>query len=139
MALPIDQQLVKAISSLKSLFGDLEPEAKMPEDATIESLWEEVVALRRELNQLKRVKRGVKPKVENAVKILITDPELAQLPIPIIAELIREVFKGFGIPCDCSESSVRWYMSQRSLEWNIVRRQMPPLPRSNGDADSEPG
>jgi hypothetical protein len=126
--LTLEQQIQEAIKVLKTLFGNSEPgPLGPPEDATVESLWAEVVALQKEIHQLKKSKRGVKPKVEDAVKLLVENKDLAQIPIPMIAELIREVWKSYGIPSKCSESSVRWYLSQYSLDWDIVRRQLPPV------------
>lgn len=134
--LTLEQQIQEAIKTLRSLFGNNKPEPNgPPEDATVDSLWSEIVALRKEITALRKTKRGVKPKVEDAVKLLVEDQRLAQIPIPMLAELIREVFKSYSINCKCSESSVRWYLSQFSLEWDIVRRQLPPvrLPDANQD------
>jgi hypothetical protein len=126
--LTLEQQIQEAIGLLKGMFGKDEPAPPgPPAEATVESLWAEVLALQSELAQLKKLKRGVKPKVEDAVKLMVENQALAQIPIPMIAELIREVFKSYGIPSKCSESSVRWYLSQFSLEWDIVRRQLPPV------------
>lgn len=131
--LSLEQQIQEAITVLKGMFGKEEPaSAGPPAEATVESLWAENQALQKELAQLKKLKRGVKPKVEDAVKLLVEDQRLAQIPIPMLAELIREVFKSYGIPSKCSESSVRWYLSQFSLEWDIIRRQLPPV-RINHD------
>jgi hypothetical protein len=128
MSLPLEQQIQEAIKELKTLFGNAEPgPIGPPVDATIESLWAELEAARKEIMQLKKTKRGVKPKIESAVKLLVENQELAQIPIPMIAELIREVWKSYGIASACSESSVRWYLSQFSLDWDIVRRQLPPV------------
>jgi hypothetical protein len=128
MSLPLEQQIQVAIQELKTLFGNAEPgPIGPPEDATVESLWIELETARKEIMQLKKTKRGVKPKIESAVKLLVENQELAQIPIPMIAELIREVWKSYGIASSCSESSVRWYLSQFSLDWDIVRRQLPPV------------
>lgn len=136
--LSLEQQIQEAITVLKGMFGKDEPPSNgPPEGATVESLWEEVQALQKELTQLKKLKRGVKPKVEDAVKLLVEDPRLAQIPIPMLAELIREVFKSYGIPSKCSESSVRWYLSQFSLEWDIIRRQLPPVRINNDNPTTE--
>ena len=126
--LTLEQQIQEAIKELKSLFGNAKPgPIGPPSDATVESLWAEVESLRKELHQLKKTKRGVKPKIEDAVKLLVENKALAQIPIPMLAELIREVWKSYGIASKCSESSVRWYLSQFSLDWDIVRRQLPPV------------
>lgn len=115
----LSDQVNKAIHELKSLFGNTEPTPLPPPDATIESLWAEL----QELKNAKKKKHS--PGVEEAVKLLLEDPDLPEIPIPMIAEIIREVFSAYGLKCKCSESSVRWYQSQRNLEWNIVRRRMP--------------
>ena len=134
--LTLEQQIQEAIKVLKGLFGNDKPEpVGPPEDATVESLWAEVILLRKEITSLRKTKRGVKPKVETAVKLLVEDQRLAQIPIPMLAELIREVFKSYSIPSKCSESSVRWYLSQFSLEWDIVRRQLPPVRLPDADQD----
>lgn len=136
--LTLEQQIQEAIVVLKGMFGKDDPTPPgPPEGSTVESLWEEVLALQKELAQLKKLKRGVKPKVEDAVKLLVENQELAQIPIPMIAELIREVFKSYGIPSKCSESSVRWYLSQFSLEWDIVRRQLPPVRVISDDLEAD--
>ena len=136
--LTLEQQTAEAILVIKGMFGNQEPEVNAPpEDATVESLWAEILELRKELKAIKKLKRGVKPKVGDAVKLLVEDPRLAQIPIPIIAEIIREVFKSFGIQSKCSESSVRWYLSQFSLEWDIVKRQMPPIRVNTDDSETD--
>jgi hypothetical protein len=126
--LTLEQQIQEAIKVLKDMFGkDEQASPGPPAEATIESLWGEILSLQKELSQLKKLKRGDKPKIEDAVKLMVENQRLAQIPIPMIAELIREVFKSYGIPSKCSESSVRWYLSQFSLEWDIIRRQLPPV------------
>lgn len=106
-----------AITRLKSLFKNSEPLPPPPPDATIESLWAQLHASR-------KIHR---PTIEEAVRLLLEDDDLAEIPIPIIAEIIREVFLAYGVPCRCSESSVRWYQSQRNMEWDIVRRRSPKI------------
>lgn len=137
--LTMEQQIQEAVKVLKGMFGTDKPgPVRPPDGATVESLWEEVLLLQKELAQLKKTKRGVKPRVEDAVKLLVEKQELAQIPIPMIAELIREVFKVYGLKCSCSESSVRWYLSQKSLEWDIIKRQLPPI-KVKIDDDLEAG
>lgn len=114
----LSEQVTKAITSMKGLFREAEPIPPPPPDATIESLWAE-------LYDYKFPRRKTKPNVEEAVRMLLEDPDLGEIPIPMIAEIIREVFQAYGVRCKCSESSVRWYQSQRGLEWNIVRRRLP--------------
>lgn len=111
-------QVNKAIAQLKGMFKGAEPLPPVPPDATVESLWAIICELR-------APKKRFKPGVEEAVKLLLEDQELSEIPIPMIAEIIREVFGAYGLKCKCSESSVRWYQSQRGLEWAIVRRRLP--------------
>lgn len=126
--LTLEKQIHEAILLLKDMFTTFEVEEKdPPSDATVESLWIEVMSLRKDIAALKKTKRGVRPKVVDAVKRLVERQDLSQIPIPMMAELIREVFKTYGVPSKCSESSVRWYLSQYSLEWEIVRRKLPPV------------
>lgn len=114
----LSEQVNKAISLVKNMFKDTEPIPPPPPDATVESLWAQI-------HELKFPKRKNRLGVEDAVKILLEDPDLPEIPIPMVAEIIREVFQAYGQKCRCSESSVRWYQSQRGLEWNIIRRRLP--------------
>lgn len=122
----LSQQIDLAVQELRGLFKD-SPQISEdpPEDATIESLWHELRLANEELERLRKQKRKNRPKVEAAAKLLLEHPDLAEIPVPMIAELIRAVFKSYGVDCSCSESSIRWYMSQRGLEWSIMRRRMP--------------
>jgi hypothetical protein len=115
----LSEQVNRAIVVLKGMFKDTEPAPPIPEGMTIEALW----TLYQDAINTKKKKHS--PGVEEAVKLLLEDPELPEIPIPMIAEIIREVFSAYGLKCKCSESSVRWYQSQRNLEWAIVRRRMP--------------
>lgn len=122
------QETIKiAVDAVTDMFRGQVTDAQLlpPEDATPERLWEEVRKLRKELDALKRIKRGVKPKVEEAVRRILEDERLAELSVPLIADIIRKIFNKFDQKCDCSESSIRWYMSQRNLQWKIVRRRLP--------------
>lgn len=123
----LQEQIKVAVDLVSDMFKGQVPNIpqRPPEDATLESLWEEIVRLRKELDALKKIKRGVRPKVEGAVKLLLEDDRLAEISVPLIADIIRKVFNRFDTKCECSESSVRWYMSQRNLQWNIVRRRLP--------------
>lgn len=115
----LSEQVNRAIVVLKGMFKDTEPAPPIPEGMTIETLW----TLYQDAINTKKKKHS--PGVEEAVKLLLEDPELPEIPIPMIAEIIREVFSAYGLKCKCSESSVRWYQSQRNLEWAIVRRRLP--------------
>lgn len=126
MQLP--QQVELAVDILRGLFKE---QIMVPEDpppgVTVEELWEEMKIMREQLDTLRRAKRKNRPKVEQAARLILEDPRLTQIPIPMIAELIRAVFKSYGIDSSCSESSIRWYMSQRTLEWDIKKRTPPIL------------
>ena len=128
-SMTLEEQIQEAVDVIKGMFGGFEPEfiKDPPEDATVEGLWLEILELRKELHKLKRVKRGVKPKTEDAAKLLLCNQALSQIPIPMIAEIIRGVFKSYGLKSACSESSIRWYQSQYGLDWPIVKRTMPPV------------
>jgi hypothetical protein len=115
----LSDQVSKAILALKGMFkDDLRPAP--PPDATIEMLWDRIL-------ELEGLRRRDRPGVEQAAKLIMEDPSLDEIPISMIAEIIREVFGAYGLKCKCSESSIRWYQSQRNLEWNIVRRKNPKL------------
>ena len=122
----LSDQVNKAVSLLKDLFRDAEPIGQPPPDATVESLWREL--------QLLKKKKVRHPGVEECVKALLEDKDLAEIPVVMIAEIVREVFAAYGIKCKCSESSVRWYQSQRGLEWKIVKRRLPKV-----DVTDRPG
>jgi hypothetical protein len=113
------EQVNQAILDIKGMFKETVPAPPIPADMTLEKLW---VLYQDSLNTKK--KRSA-PGVEEAVKLLLENDKLAEIPIPMIAEIIREVFGAYGLKCKCSESSVRWYQSQRNLEWSIVRRRLP--------------
>jgi hypothetical protein len=109
----LKEQVEQAIQIVKQLFDNAEPAPPIPEGMTLEKLW--VLYNKKRHNTI--------PGVEQVVKILLEDPNLDAIPIPVIAEIIREVFKVYGVKCNCSERSVRWYQSQRNLQWTIVRRK----------------
>lgn len=109
----IREQVTKAELAVDQLFTDA---PNPPPGATLESLWAEIL-------QLKKLIR--KPKVQTAIKLLLEDEELAGLPIPLIGNIVKAGFEKRGFTCNCSESSIRWYISQKTMEWNIVRRSDP--------------
>lgn len=108
----------KAIMLVKDLFKHMDPIPPVPTDMTIEELW---VLYNDKISTTKHKSPGVEP----TVRLLLEDPDLAEIPIPDIAEIIKEVFRAYGIKCKCSESSVRWYQSQKGLDWKVIRR-IPP-------------
>ena len=107
----VHQQAVEAARMVNELVIKAMP--PIPEDATVESLWKELCVLR---GQVK------KPKKVTAIQMLLEDERLTGLPIPLIADIIKKVFLRAGIPCDTSNSSVRWYISQKTLDWDIKPR-----------------
>lgn len=136
----LEDQVTLAIKEVKSLFNSPPPAkaSTLPPDATLESLWAVIVAQQEELTKLKGKKRGGHPKIEDAVKLLITNPMLAQIPIPMVANIIRDVFNLYGVKSACSEGSVRWYISQKSLIWDVVNRQLPRIPTLMPRTQDEP-
>lgn len=109
--LTVTEQVKKAAKVVNELFVD--PMPQMPEDATLESLWKEICTLRSAVK---------KPKKVDAIKRLLEDDELTGLPIALIADIIRRVFEKHGLKCETSESSIRWYVSQKTLVWDIKPR-----------------
>lgn len=114
MTLTFQEQAVEAVQIIKDMFKDMCPIPERPADLTIDELW---------IMYCDKKFKYKTPGVENAVKLLLEDPRLCEIPIPMIAEIIREVFGAYGINCSCSTKSVRWYQSQRGMAWNIVRRK----------------
>jgi hypothetical protein len=109
--LTINEQAQKAVESVNGLFSGTIP--PIPEGATLESLWLEVC---------RQKGCAKKPRKVEAIKLILEDPQLDGLTIPLIADIIKRIFLRHDIPCDTSDSSIRWYISQKTLEWNIVPR-----------------
>jgi hypothetical protein len=109
--LTINEQAIAAARGVDAMFnGSIPP---IPENVTLQQVWEE----------LQRLKGKVKkPKKVDAIKLLLEDEKLTGLPIPLIADIIKRVFHRHGVTCDTSDSSVRWYISQKTLEWDIKAR-----------------
>lgn len=106
----VREQITKADKALDKLFVDT---PLPPPGATVMSLWEEIL-------RLKKLVR--KPKVEAAVRLLLEDPTLHSIPIGLMADLIKNAFERRGFTCNIKEASVRWYISQRTVDWSIVKR-----------------
>lgn len=138
--LPLAEALIEAIKAVRDMFSaaSFQPTI-MPEGTTAEELWEEILKLREELAAIKRLKRGVKPKVEDAVRLILEDERFIEIPISLIADIVQKVFTSYKISCNCSEKSVRWYMSQRNLEWDIKKRRMPKVTSNELDTTSKEG
>jgi hypothetical protein len=109
--LTISEQAASAVRSIDALFDSKLP--PIPEGVTIETLWGEICRLKGQ---------AVKPKKVDAIRLILEDPILTGLPIPLIADIIKKVFHHHGITCDTSDSSIRWYISQKTLEWDIKPR-----------------
>lgn len=120
----LQEQLRAGIELIAGMFDgpkDAVPDT-CPKEVTKAELWELYKAAKMELNKLKS-KRGDKPKVQDAVKALLENPDMVSIPIPLIAEIVKTVFEQHGTPCSCSEASVRWYISQNTLKWDIKARR----------------
>lgn len=109
----IEDQLMRAIKMTKGLFPEKEEDPVVPAHATREDLWARILDLER--------KPTKKPRVEDAIRILVEDRRLTNLTYKQLAEVVREVFKLRGFYVSTSESSIRWYLSQRH-DWKIQRR-----------------
>jgi hypothetical protein len=110
--LTVQNQAIEAAKAVNSLFrGEF---ATIPKDATVESLWEELQRLKGKIK---------KPKKVAAVKLLLEDERLTGLSIPLLADIIKKVFHRHGVACDTSDSSIRWYISQKTLDWDIKARE----------------
>jgi hypothetical protein len=109
--LTINEQAITAARAVDALFVDAMP--VMPVGTTIESLWEELCRLRGKIK---------KPKKVDAIRLLLEDDRLVGLTIPLLADIIKKVFHRHGVTCDTSDSSIRWYISQKTLEWDIKQR-----------------
>jgi hypothetical protein len=109
--LTINEQAIAAARAVDALFNGTMP--PIPEGTTLQQVWEE----------LQRLKGKVKkPKKVDAVKLLLEDETFTGLPIPLLADIIKRVFLRHGVQCDTSDSSIRWYISQKTLEWDIKQR-----------------
>ena len=109
--LSITQQAIAAGKAIDALFDDGMP--PLPPDATVESLWAELCRLRGKVK---------KPKKVEAIRLLLEDDRFTALNVDLMAELIQRVFKRHGVACNTSGESIRWYISQKTLEWNIKAR-----------------
>lgn len=104
--------------------AELPPTDDIPEDLTLEELWEMYAKLKRELNNLKTPRRIGKPRVEDAVKLLLTDERFQDFSPALIASIVQKVFVYLGVEgCKCSARSVGWYISQKGKEWGILCRK----------------
>lgn len=109
----IEEQLLKAIRLTKGLFPEREADPVIPAQATREELWARIVDLERQPQK--------RPRVEDAIRTLVEDSALTNLTYKQLAEVVREVYKLKGHQIATSESSIRWYLSQRP-DWQIQRR-----------------
>ena len=109
--LTINEQAILAGQLVNELFVSSCP--PVPEDATIENLWMEICILRNKIR---------KPKKVTAIQILLEDERLTGLTTALIADIIQSVFKLHSLDCNTSDNSIRWYISQKTLEWQIKPR-----------------
>lgn len=111
MKKPIAEQAAIAAKIVDAMFvGEIPP---IPDDATVQTLWLELCKLKSHTR---------KPKKVEAIRALLEHEDLTGLPIPLLADIIQRVFKRHGVQCDTSDSSIRWYISQKTLEWDIKPR-----------------
>jgi len=110
----IEKEILLAIELLENSFPEEEPERIMPADATREQLWQRILELER--------KPKKKPRVADAVRLLVESKDLTHLNYAVLAKIIQEVFAVHGFTNRCSESSIRWYLSQ-CRDWEPKKRR----------------
>ena len=109
--LTIKDQAILAAQMVNDLFISSVP--PIPEGETIESLW---LALCRLKGKIKNPQKAM------AVQLLLEHPQLTGLSIQLLSDIIQKVYRMRGVPCDTSDNSIRWYISQKTLDWNIKPR-----------------
>jgi hypothetical protein len=107
----LKEQVDTAVERADTMFGSL---PVCPDTMTREELWMEILRLRKLIR---------KPKVQDLARTLLEDHELESLPYSLLASIIQAAFKKHGFECECSESSMRWYVSQFTLTWDIAPRK----------------
>lgn len=112
MSLPLKEQVVRAIEKVDAMFYDGN-KPPVPEGETLQSLWDEILKLRGLIKTPKKVA---------AVKMLLEDDELSDIPIAVLSDILQTVYKRHGVKCETSENSIRWYISQNTMIWDIKRR-----------------
>ncbi|RLG18743.1 hypothetical protein DRN75_00830 [Nanoarchaeota archaeon] len=110
----IEEEVLLAINLLEDFFPESEKEPTLPASATREQLWARILELER--------KPRKKPRVADAVRLLVEEKRLVHLNYQIISKIIREVFTANGFSTRCSESSIRWYLSQ-CHDWDPKQRR----------------
>ena len=113
--LTVTEQAIEAVRCIDALFDDSMP--PVPENATIQLLWAELCRLKGKVK---------KPKKVEAIKLVLENPQLDGLNVDIIADIIRKVFARHGMKCKTTAESIRWYISQKTLDWNLVPRNKKP-------------
>lgn len=104
-------QALAGIEVVEKLFEGGMP--VVPEGATIESLWAEICRMKGKIK---------KPKKVEAIRLLLEDERLSGLNPALIADIVQRVFKRHGLNCKTTEASIRWYISQKTIEWSIKPR-----------------
>ena len=85
----------------------------IPEGATREELWDEILRLKKMFKP---------PKKQDVIRLLLEDPDMVDLSIPLMADLMCQVYASHGVKCNTSEGAIRWHISQFTLEWDIKPR-----------------
>jgi hypothetical protein len=110
--LNLKQQVELAITMVDAVFYD-GSKPPIPEGATVQGLWDEILKMRGLIK---------KPKVVETVRMLLEDERLADVPIPVLADVMKKVFARHRMKCATTENSIRWYISQHTMSWDIKRR-----------------
>ena len=112
--LTTNEQATTAALLINSQFDKAIP--PIPDHLTREAIWAELQKLKGKVK---------KPKKVTCIKLLLEDERFTGLPIALLADIIKKVFERNGIDCNTSENSIRWYISQKTLDWDIKPRDKP--------------
>jgi len=110
--LTTSQQAVLGSQLVNDLFTNLRP--PIPEGATLESLWNELCMIHGKIKKPKRV---------TAIKILLEHPQLGGLSTALVGDIIKTVYRLHGLDCDTNDNSIRWYISRKTIDWDIIPRE----------------
>lgn len=126
----IKEQVAHAVGRLKEMMEQVSERHLTAEELsllTFDELVQRILDMDAELHALKAKVRKARPKVtvEAAVRMILEDKETPNLNAALIADIIRTVFKRYGHDCKTSTGSVRWYITEKTQEWDIVPRKPP--------------
>lgn len=127
------ERVVEALLELDALFAGSEPELD-PDPPTGMTVGEAWSLYREAMAELAKKKgRKPRPKVEDAVRILLTKQRYADFSNHLVADIVRRMFEKHGLECKCSGKSVGWYVSQMGVAWNVIPRQPTAVPMTDDE------